>query len=74
MEFRIFRLNLSVTLGAADPLIDDELIKQMLTHPMVIEQVRQGLWNEFLGVNKMKAEELTRIRGFAERRKAQENG
>ena len=67
-------MNLSVTLGAGDPLIDDESIKKALTHPMVIEQVRQGLWNEFLGANKKKAEYLTRSRGAAERRKAQENG
>ena len=74
MEFRIFKVNLSVTLGAEDPCVDDESIKKMLTHPTVIEQVHQGLWNEFLGVNKKKTEDLTRSRGAAERRKAQENG
>jgi hypothetical protein len=50
--FRIFKVNLSVTLGAADPLVDEESIKQLLTHTVVVEQVRQGLWNEFLDVNK----------------------
>ena len=74
MDFRIFRLNLSVTLGAEDPFVDDESIKRMLTHPIVIEQVHQGLWNEFLGVNKKKTEDLTRSRGAAERRETQENG
>jgi len=60
---KVFDVHLVVRVSAAHPLVDDRDIREMLTQPRVVDQVRQGLWDEFLGVNKQ--ERKSNVRGRA---------